>query len=385
MTVTTTNNGIPLQGLGDSLNSWGIDSSNGLNNALSLLENLCSGVETVSLTGNVTLTTTAKADNQARNIGFILTDGGLSAAPTITVPSIEGVYLCFNAGSTYTITITCSGSATTASVPPGTLISVISDGTDCFGGIFRLDQLAAPTSSVAMGSQKITGLATGTASTDAVNKGQVDLAIAGAGVAVTSGAVKITSSDTTGRFLGDAIVAGEGMSGTVNNSGGDETLTIDVDIAGTTAVMTTEASDEVLIYDDSASSIRAIVLSNLFNKTFGQQAIANDQGDVSSGTVTISKTSADEQTIRLQGDVTIDFTAPDSGFSYSKVLIVDNDSGGSGGRDITWNRAGGTSNIYHIGPEPAWSGQAAGVKTRVGAHYTSEGELVLSYNEDYTA
>lgn len=115
------------------------------------------------------------------------------------------------------------------------------------------------------------------------------------------------------------------------------------------------------------------------------QTDANDQGDKSSGTVTIAKTSADEQTIRLQGDITIDFTAPDSGHSYSKVFIIDNDSGGAGGRDITWNRAGTTTSIYHIGSEPVWSGQAAGVKTRVGAHYTSGGELILSYNEDYTA
>jgi hypothetical protein len=42
----------------------------------------------------------------------------------------------------------------------------------------RLDQMAAPTAAVALGSQKITGLADGVASTDAATKGQVDTAVA---------------------------------------------------------------------------------------------------------------------------------------------------------------------------------------------------------------
>lgn len=250
MTVTTTDNGIPKQGLGDNLNSWGIDSSDGLNQAISLLEKLASGVETVSLTGNVTLTTTAKADNQARNLGFYFTDGGLASAPTVTVPSIEGVYLCYNAGSTYTITITCSGSATTASVPPGTLISVVSDGTDCFGGIFRLDQLSAPTSSVAMGSQKITGLATGTANADAVNLGQMNTAIASASIPASTGAVLVSANDTTAQYLNGALVAGTGVTLTENNDGADETLTAAVD----TTVISTR----------SYASAQAVAMSIVF-------------------------------------------------------------------------------------------------------------------------
>jgi hypothetical protein len=43
----------------------------------------------------------------------------------------------------------------------------------------RLDQMAAPTAPVAMGAQKITGLADGTAATDAVTKQQLDAAAAG--------------------------------------------------------------------------------------------------------------------------------------------------------------------------------------------------------------
>lgn len=254
MTVTTTNNGIPLQGLGDSLNSWGIDSSNGLNQALSLLEKLASGVETISLTGSVTLTTTAKTDNQARNLGFYITDGGLSSAPTITVPSIEGVYIVYNSGSTYAVTLTCSGSATTASCGAGLVTVVLSDGTDCFAVTPRLDQVAAPTSSVSLNSQKITSLATGTASTDAVNLSQMNTAIASASVPASTGAVLVSANDTTAQYLNAALVAGTGVTLTENNDGADETLTAAVD----TTVIATRA------YAAAAAAGQAVAMAIVF-------------------------------------------------------------------------------------------------------------------------
>lgn len=49
----------------------------------------------------------------------------------------------------------------------------------------RLDQWTAPTSDVAMGSQKVTGLAAGTTDTDGVNKGQMDTAVSTAKFNVT--------------------------------------------------------------------------------------------------------------------------------------------------------------------------------------------------------
>ena len=44
---------------------------------------------------------------------------------------------------------------------------------------YRLDEFAVPAADVAMGSQKVTGLANGTVSNDAVNKGQLDGAVSG--------------------------------------------------------------------------------------------------------------------------------------------------------------------------------------------------------------
>ena len=331
MTVTTTNNGIPLQGLGDSLNSWGIDSSNGLNNALSLLEKLCSGVETVSLTGNVTLTTTAKADNQSRNIGFILTDGGLSSAPTVTVPSIEGVYLVYNAGATYAVTLTCSGSATTASCAAGLVTVVLSDGTDCFAVTPRLDQISAPTSSVSMNSQKITSLATGTASTDAVNLSQMNTAIASAGVPASTGAVLVSVNDTTAQYLNGALVAGTGVTLTENNDGADETLTAAVDTS-------------VIMPKAGGSFAGPVDMAGFELVTDLTQFASTDAGNSGTSTHTVAKTSLDFQSITATGDFTIDVTAPDTGQILAKRRRIVMD--GTGARNITVTRDGGGTLIF---------------------------------------
>lgn len=60
----------------------------------------------------------------------------------------------------------------------------------------RLDQMTAPTADVAMNSQKITGLATGTTSNDAVNKAQMDAAITAA-VPSSIANLKISSGNLT--------------------------------------------------------------------------------------------------------------------------------------------------------------------------------------------
>jgi hypothetical protein len=76
----------------------------------------------------------------------------------------------------------------------------------------RLDQMAAPTAAVAFGSQKITGLADGTANTDAVTKQQMDAAVAGiaAGLAF-KGAVKVAVNANVNLASPGATVDGVAM------------------------------------------------------------------------------------------------------------------------------------------------------------------------------
>jgi hypothetical protein len=76
----------------------------------------------------------------------------------------------------------------------------------------RLDQMAAPTSSVGLGSQKITGLADGTSASDAVNKGQLDAAQNGLDVkasvrAATTGNITISTALNNGDTLDGVTLA----------------------------------------------------------------------------------------------------------------------------------------------------------------------------------
>lgn len=79
----------------------------------------------------------------------------------------------------------------------------------------RLDQMAAPTAAVAMGSQQITGLAAPTAGTDAANKNYVDDAVAGISwknevrLATTAAGTLATSFANGQSIDGTALVTGD--------------------------------------------------------------------------------------------------------------------------------------------------------------------------------
>ena len=260
-TAPTDFGGYPTQELGDNLNSWGVNSTAGLNNAINLMSYKLHSVLSIAMTGDVTLTSTNYAANQSRRAGLVLTDGGLSSAPTITAPSAQSVYCLWNATG-YTVSFKTSGGSA-VSLATGIGHVVACDATEMYVlTARRLDQLDAPTGSVAMNSQKLTGLGAGTASTDAVTLSQMNTAIAAAGTPASSGAVLISANDTTSRYLADAIVAGAGLSETEDNDGGDETLTLAVDIDNTTAVTTLAAGDKILVYDADASALRAVTHAN---------------------------------------------------------------------------------------------------------------------------
>jgi hypothetical protein len=77
----------------------------------------------------------------------------------------------------------------------------------------RLDQMAAPTAPVAMGSQKITGLADGTAATDGATKGQLDTAIAGlTSGQVLKGAVRVAATANVNLSAPGAAIDGVTLS-----------------------------------------------------------------------------------------------------------------------------------------------------------------------------
>jgi len=86
----------------------------------------------------------------------------------------------------------------------------------------RLDQMAAPTASVSLNSQKITGLADGTSAGDAVNKGQLDAAQNGLDVKASVKAATTGSNIT----ISTALNSGDTLDG-ISLSNGDRVLVKD--------------------------------------------------------------------------------------------------------------------------------------------------------------
>jgi hypothetical protein len=117
----------------------------------------------ISLTGDVTGTASSFNGSANASISAVLANSGVSA------------------GTHTKVTVNAKGLVTTganleATDIPTLTASKISD-FDTQVRTSRLDQMAAPSASVSLNTQKITGLADPTASTDAANKGYVDTAV----------------------------------------------------------------------------------------------------------------------------------------------------------------------------------------------------------------
>jgi phage-related tail fiber protein len=143
-----------------------------------------------TFTGDVIVPTQATGDSstKAATTAFVKAQNYLTGNQTITVSgdasgsgttSISLTLASVGTAGTYTKVTTdakgrvTSGTTLAATDIPTLTASKISD-FDTQVRTNRLDQMAAPTSSVSLNNQKITGLATPTNDTDAANKGYVD-------------------------------------------------------------------------------------------------------------------------------------------------------------------------------------------------------------------
>lgn len=143
------------QAPGDNLNTWGTK----LNTAVfQLIEDALAKRVAFSLSGSKTLTTANGAEDEARCAFLDVTSG---SGGTITIPSVEKLYVVRNAASG-DVTVT-TGGATVAVLKPGEIGWVV-----CDGATVRRVQ------SSDFGGARITSVGAPVASTDAATKGYVD-------------------------------------------------------------------------------------------------------------------------------------------------------------------------------------------------------------------
>lgn len=204
------------QGLGDNTNTWG---DTRLNVVVETLDRGSKGYEAIAITGDTTLTWSNYSASNSGQVAVIRLTGSMTSAWNLIVPSVEWQWDAIINATGQTVTVKTSA-GTGVTIPTGYQASVYNNGSDCVG--------ASPTrvfGDIYAGGQ-IKNVTAGSAATDAVNKTQLDAAVAAAGTSVGAGTLFVSATDTTAKFLTIALTTQ--VSGLVSvavstiNGGGNE-------------------------------------------------------------------------------------------------------------------------------------------------------------------
>ena len=117
---------LELQAAGENLNTWGAPK---LNEALKRIEESIADWQSLTITGNKTLTSSNYVADEAR-AAMLSLEGTPASAFTITIPAVEKWYLVRN-DTGQTATIKTSG-GTGVTVANGVITAVLCDATDCY-------------------------------------------------------------------------------------------------------------------------------------------------------------------------------------------------------------------------------------------------------------
>lgn len=166
---------LELQATGENRSTWGTKA----NNVFRRIEDSIAGYTTIAASdANYVLTTANGSEDEAREAIINIT-GTWTAARTVTIPDVEKMYVMRNA-TTGGFAMTIANSSNSISVANGEIALVITDGVNIqrWGNNEDLPLSGGTLSGILnMGSNKITNLANGTSSADAVNFGQLSSAV----------------------------------------------------------------------------------------------------------------------------------------------------------------------------------------------------------------
>lgn len=149
----TARNRLTKQATGENVNTWGLVLNSG---AFDLIDAMADGITTISASGATSLTTANGVADQAR--ARILNVTAVAAA-TITIPSVEKLYIVRAATADVTIT---NGSSS-ATVKAGDIATVITDGTTVWRAV-----------ATDFAGRRVRAVGTPVENTDAANKLYVD-------------------------------------------------------------------------------------------------------------------------------------------------------------------------------------------------------------------
>ena len=143
MTDTATDRlGLRQQSQGSNTNTWGDDK---LNEALRLVDRAMHGVQSLTLTGDTTLSWSNYVATNDGQVAWLTLTGSLSSVANLVVPSKQWAWKGIKNQTGQTITVKTSA-GTGVAIPNGRQISVYCDGSDCaFAGPNYLGAVITPT------------------------------------------------------------------------------------------------------------------------------------------------------------------------------------------------------------------------------------------------
>lgn len=209
--TATTRNRFRKQEVGTNVNTWGTN----LNEALDCIDQCLDGVESISLGGATSYTLPTSnytVTDEAKQRVLLLSNVAASGSDLI-VPSVEHWYLVVNNDATGTATVkTAAGSG--IAVAAGQRAILYCNASNVLNG--------APT---VIGA-KLKSVTAGSDGTDAVNKAQMEAAIAASVPLGTAGTIYNSGSDTTRDYFTNKLTVSGSLVKTTTNAGGNESTNI---------------------------------------------------------------------------------------------------------------------------------------------------------------
>jgi len=209
-----------LQSTGSNTNLWG----GYLDTNQQMLARASKGYQAIAMTGDQTI---AWTNYSLTNIGAVKTiklTGSLSSAANLIVPSLEMDFTIINAtGATVTVK---TSAGTGVVIATGYQAALYCDGTDVKNASPTVLGGAASISGALSVSGIVSGVATGVAATDAVNKTQMETAIATLLSGTVTGLALVSSTDTTANYLNSKITVSGSLIKSITSPAGNEALNI---------------------------------------------------------------------------------------------------------------------------------------------------------------
>lgn len=278
-----------LMTTGEAVNLWG----GYLNTSLEALERASKGYQALAVTGDATISWTNYVATNTGSVARLKLTGTLSSAATLTFPAYQN-FLSVDNSAGAQVTIKCSG-GTGVAIANGGKAFLYCDGVDYYNAGANL--LGSGT---IVASGRITGVTAGTAATDAVNKTQMETAIATAGIPATAGTVLVDSADTTAGYIGTKIVGTGDINVATSGTPGNGSLVISAEAywSEPTYIDNTDspyaATDRDVIYVDTSTAAVEIDLP-----ASGRVWIVDQTGDAASNNITVDPAGSDTTTIDI--------------------------------------------------------------------------------------